>query len=60
MDALAHPRKKNGGGGRRGATAGEPDLVTSLWGMDSGCGKREAHINWSMVTYQGSTCLEIP
>ena len=25
-----------------------------------GVGKREAHINWSMVTCQGSTRLEMP
>ena len=33
MDALVHPRKKNGAGGRGEATAGEPVLATSLWGM---------------------------
>ena len=26
----------------------------------SGCGKREAHINWSMVTFQRNTRLELP
>ena len=33
MDALVHPRKKNGAGGRREATAGESVLVTPLWGI---------------------------
>ena len=33
MDALVHPRKKTGPGGREGATSGEPVLETSLWGM---------------------------
>ena len=27
---------------------------------NSGCGKREAHTNWSMVTCQGSTRSELP
>ena len=31
MDALMHPRKKNGGKGERGETAGEPSLPTLLW-----------------------------
>ena len=26
----------------------------------SGCGKREVHINWSMVTCEGSTRFELP
>ena len=33
MDALVHPRKKKGAGGRGGATTGETVLVTPLWGM---------------------------
>ena len=33
MDALVHPRKKKGAGGRGVATAGEPVLGTPLWGM---------------------------
>ena len=32
-DALVHPRKKKGAGGRGEATAGEPVLATPLWGM---------------------------
>ena len=33
MNALVHLRKKLGRGGRGGATAGEPVLETSIWGM---------------------------
>ena len=33
MDALVHPRKKRGVGGRGEATAGESVLATPLWGM---------------------------
>ena len=33
MDALVHLRKKRGAGGRGEVTAGEPVLVTPLWGM---------------------------
>ena len=33
MDALVHPRKKKRAEGRGKATAGEPVLVTLLWGM---------------------------
>ena len=33
MGALVHPRKKTGARERREASAGEPALVTSLWGM---------------------------
>ena len=33
MDALVHLRKEAGAGGRGKATAGEPALATSLWGM---------------------------
>ena len=33
MDALVHPRKKKGAGGRGEATAGESVLATPLWGM---------------------------
>ena len=33
MDALVHPRKKTGAGGRGVAISGEPVLETSLWGM---------------------------
>ena len=33
MDALVHPRKKRGGGGRGEATVGESVLATPLWGM---------------------------
>ena len=33
MDALVHPRKKKGPGGRGGATVGESVLATPLWGM---------------------------
>ena len=40
-----------------------PVLSTCPLHTNSGCGKREAHINWSMVTCQGSTrywnCLEV-
>ena len=32
-DALMHPRKKRGAGGRGEAAAGEPVLATPLWGM---------------------------
>ena len=33
MDALVHPRKKRGAGGRREATTGESAFATPLWGM---------------------------
>ena len=33
MDALVHLRKKEGAGGRGGATAGESVLATPLWGL---------------------------
>ena len=33
MDALVHPRKKTGAGGRGEATAEEAVLATPLWGM---------------------------
>ena len=38
----------------------QPVLSTCPLPANSGCGKREAHIDWSMVTYQGSTRLELP
>ena len=34
-------------------------LHTNSGCTNNGCGKREAHINWSMVTCQGSTRLEL-
>ena len=33
MNALVHPRKKKGAGGRGEATGGESVLATPLWGM---------------------------
>ena len=33
IDTLVHLRKKTGAGVRGEATAGEPALATSLWGM---------------------------
>ena len=33
IEALVHLNKKMGAGGRKKATAGEPALATSLWGM---------------------------
>ena len=33
MNALVHMKKKTGAEGRGKATAGEPVLATSLWGM---------------------------
>ena len=35
-------------------------LSTCPLHSNSGCGKREAYINWSMVTCQGSTRSELP
>ena len=32
-----------------------PIVSTCPLCTNSGCGKREAHVNWSMVTCQGST-----
>ena len=37
-----------------------PILSICSFHTNSGSGKREAHINWSMVTCQGRTRLELP
>ena len=38
----------------------QPVLSTCPLRTNSGCGKREARLNWSMVTCQDSTRLELP